>query len=492
MSGPLVVLPDANKPRQSNPRRPLARGTRTALIDNRRIRLHPPGARPWSGRQDDHRDRINVERYDDTCVVFKPSIGALSALSSRDYLAFHVFLAAQGDRAALARYFVQMGEPEKQAAAHADRLASKLVLDGWTRTELPSPPDQPLTSVYLTVTRWCDLGCPYCYQGLNNRIGTEMPLERVRLALERIQAVNPASHLIVSGGEPFSHSRILEIFDLIEEHGFPFVILTNGSFVDERAARHLKSLKSFRYIQLSLDGITAETHEITRGKGSFPKVMAGIQNVIDQELPFKLAPTVHDRNMHELNAIGELAVANGGWISPNQLMELPHSGLDYTHLSLSNEGLLQALDDLNTHLIDKLGMEVFVELGRRYASADPEVCSVTAPNSNFICGMGHSLIDIDWNGDVYPCHLAKDPDLLLGNVFDDGFDSIFKRVEERGIRVRSNEIEECSGCKFVSTCAGGCRAGAWFTYGTLQQHDSLCDINYTSHLRKLLIGAGAS
>lgn len=492
MPRPLVVLPDSETPRQGNPRQRLARGTRTAFIENRQIRLHPPGVRPWSGREDDHRERVNVERYDDTYVVFKPSIGALSALSAGDYLAFHVFLATPGDRAALARSFVQMGEPEKKAAAHAERLASKLVRDGWTRTELPSPPDQPLTSAYLTVTRWCDLGCPYCYQGLNNRVGTEMPLEKVRLVLERIKAVNPGCQLIVSGGEPFSHSRILEILDLIDEHGLPFVILTNGSFLDERAARHLKGLKGFRYIQLSLDGITAETHEITRGKGHFPKAMAGIRNVIDQKLPFKLAPTVHDRNLHELNGIGELAVANGGWISPNQLMELPHSGLDYTNLSLSNEGLLQALNDLNTHLIGKFGMEAFIELGRRYADADPEVCSVTAPNSNFICGMGHSLVDIDWNGDVYPCHIAKGPDLLLGNVFEEGFDSIFQRVEERGIRVMSNEIEECSGCKFVSTCAGGCRMGAWFTYGTLQHQDNLCDINYTSHLRRLLVGAGVS
>jgi radical SAM protein with 4Fe4S-binding SPASM domain len=481
MPGSLVVLPDSTRQRQDRPRRPLARGTKTALIESRQIRLHPLGERPWSGREDDHRDRINVERYDETYVVYKPSVGAVSALNPGDYLAFHVFMITEGDRLALARYFVQMGESKVKSEAHAERLAAKLVRDGWTRTQLPSPPDEPLLSAYLTVTRWCDLGCPYCYQGLNDRAGTEMPLDKVRLVLERIKAVNPGCLLIVSGGEPFSHSRILDILDLIEEHGFSFFILTNGSFVDEKTARYLKGLKGFRFIQLSLDGITAETHELTRGKGHFPKAMAGIQNVIDQKLPFKLAPTVHDRNMHELCAIGDLALANGGWVSPNQLKELPHSGLNYANLSMSNAGLLQALDDLNTHLIAKFGMETFVDLGRQYTS-----------DSTFICGMAHSLVDIDWNGDVYPCHLSKGPDLLIGNVFEEDFERIFKRVEERGIRVKSNEIEKCSGCKFGSTCAGGCRAGAWFTYGTLQHEDELCDINYPSHLRKLLVGAGVS
>lgn len=486
----LVVLP--NEPRQPTPKRLLARGTKTALIQNRELRLHARGDRPWEKREDDHRERINVEQHGDAYVVYQPSIGALSALKEHDYLPFHVFVAAKGDRAALTRYFVQMGATEESAEQRAEQLAARLVRDGWTRTELPTPPNALLRSAYFTVTRWCDLGCPYCYQGLNDRHNTEMTLDQAHLSLERIKVVNPECQINVSGGEPFSHSRIHDILDLIEEQGFPFVILSNGTFIDERAARHLKSLTRFRYIQISLDGATAETHEITRGKGHFPKAMAGIRNVIAQGLPFKLAPTIHDRNMHELPAIGELAVANGGWMSPNQLKELPHAGLNYTNLAMSNDGLIQVLRTLNQHLIDKFGLATVLEVSQRYAGTDPEVCSVTQPNSRFICGMAHSLIDIDWNGDVYPCHLSKGPDLLIGNIFQEDFEQIFKRVDERGIRVKSNEIEKCSGCKFVSNCAGGCRAGAWFTYGTLEHEDELCDINYRSHLHRLLVGAGIS
>ena len=492
MSVPVPLPVVDNRPRPGNPNRLLARGTKTALIQNRQLRLHASGDRPWEGRPDDHRDRINVEQHGDTYVVYKPSVGALSALEGSDYVAFHVFMGAKGDRAALARYYVQMGDTEARAQARAERLATRLAHDGWTRTELPKPPDRPLRSAYLTVTRWCDLACPYCYQGLNDRARTDMSLDQVRLALDRIKAINPECQINLSGGEPFSHPRIHEILDIVEEYGFRFVILSNGSFIDEKAALHLKSLEKFVYIQLSLDGATAETHEITRGKGHFPKVMAALRSIIDQKVPFKLAPTLHDRNMHELDAIGELAVSNGGWLSPNQLKELPHAGLNYSNLAMSSDGLLQALSRLNHHLIEKYGLATIVELSQRYSGSDPEVCSVTSPNSTFICGMAHSLVDIDWNGDVYPCHLSKGPDLKIGNVFQEDFTKIFERVEQRGIRVKSNEIEKCSGCKFVSNCAGGCRAGAWFTYGTLEHEDELCDLNYSSHLRRLLVGAGVS
>ncbi|MFY9822011.1 MAG: radical SAM protein [Thermoanaerobaculia bacterium] len=490
MPGPLVVLPA--EPRKAIPRRLPARGTKVAEIQSRQVRLNPPGEKPWVGREDDHRDRINVEKHGDAYVVYRPSIGALSALAERDYLPFHVFTASNGDRAALARFFVQMGKTEQQAQVRAERLAARLERDGWTRTEFPSADSRPLMTAYLTVTRYCDLGCPYCYQGLNDRVGTDMSLEQVRLVLERIAAVNPGCQVNVTGGEPFTHSGIHEILDMIVEFGFPFIVLSNGTYIDERAASHLKALPGFRYIQISLDGFSPETHEMTRGKGHFPKALAGIHNVIAQKLPFKLAPTLHNANMHELPQIGELALANGGWVSPNQLKELPHSGLDYTNLAMSNEQMMVALRQLNDHIVDKFGLAYVAEVGRRYVGSDPEVCSVAQPNSTFICGMAHSLMDIDWNGDVYPCHLSKGPDLKIGNIFEEDFDRIFQRVEDRGIRVKSHEIEKCSGCKFVSTCAGGCRAGAWFTYGTLEHEDELCNISYPSQLRRLLVGAGVS
>lgn len=489
---PINLLPViSDEPRKPNPKH-VARGTKTALIQDRKLRLHAPGDRPWEHQPDNHRDRINVERYGETFVVFKPSIGALSALDESDYLSFNVFMAANGDRAALARYFVQLGADEPLAEKRAAELAERLVLDGWTRSELPKVEDKQLRAVYFTVTRYCDLACPYCYQGLNNRKNTEMTLDQVRLALGRIVEVNPKCLIVLSGGEPFSHRNIHEILDIVEDHGLQMAILSNGTFIDDKVAGHLRSLKGFRCIQISLDGIDAETHEFTRGKGHFAKAMAAIKRIADQGLRFKLSPTVHNGNMHQLPAIGELAVSLGGWVAPNQLKELPHAGLNYTNLAMSTDGLLDAVRALNDHLVAKFGLRRILELGNLYKNDDPEVCSVTSPNSRFICGMAWSLMDIDWNGDVYPCHLSKGPDLQIGNIFQEDFAAIYKRVEERGIRVKSNEIEKCSGCKFVSNCAGGCRAGAWFTYGTLESEDELCDINYSSRLRQLLIGAPVS
>jgi radical SAM protein with 4Fe4S-binding SPASM domain len=144
---------------------------------------------------------------------------------------------------------------------------------------------------------------------------------------------------------------------------------------------------------------------------------------------------------------------------------------------------------MNRRLVDEFGLEVMADLAAKYKG--PSVCSATEPNANFICGMAYSLVDLDWNGDVYPCHLSKGPELVLGNLFVEDFDAIFRRVRERGIRVESHEIPKCSHCKFVSTCGGGCRAGAWFAHGSLAREDGLCDLNYNSKLQSILIGASS-
>jgi radical SAM protein with 4Fe4S-binding SPASM domain len=314
-----------------------------------------------------------------------------------------------------------------------------------------------------------------------------MTLEQANLALDKIKAVNPNCKMVVTGGEPFSHPQIFEILDAMDARGFTMVILTNGTYITDEAAARLKVLKGLLQVQMSLDGITEETHAFTRGKGHFAKAMRALESMIAHKLPFVLSPTMHSRNLHELYDIAALALANGGWCSPNNLREFPHEGLNFEHVQLSNDDCLEVLADMNRRLIAKFGIVRMAELSTRYKGSS--VCSATEPNATFICGMAYSLMDLDWNGDLYPCHLSKAPELILGNLFEEEFETIFKRVAERGIRVESHEMPKCSSCKFVSTCGGGCRAGAWFTYGTLAREDGLCELNYSSQLRRLLIGA---
>ncbi len=96
-------------------------------------------------------------------------------------------------------------------------------------------------------------------------------------------------------------------------------------------------------------------------------------------------------------------------------------------------------------------------------------------------------MDIDWNGDVYPCNILKRPEFLLGNLFRDGFDAVFKRVEKLGIRVRSYDIPKCSRCVFGGACASGCRAGSEVAFSSFDREDNLCSCLYQMSRLALLL-----
>lgn len=431
---------------------------------------------------------VNLEVIEDAFIISKPSVGALSALNREEILAFVRFYPLREDQGeatkALISLYETIGRDTNQAVRAASDFIARVRRDGWLRAGIPDDRSKPLAAVYFTVTRRCDLACCYCYQGLANRNNTEMTVEQARDVLGKIKRVNTGAFIIVTGGEPLLHSRIFEILALIDDFGFRFVLLTNGTLLDKATGLFLKGLKNLFAIQLSMDGINEETHSLTRGKGHFGNVMRALECTFEQRLPFILAPTMHSGNLHELYEIAALAVRNGGWVSPNPLRELPQPGLNFEKIHASYDRLLDALVDVGRRLVGEFGRQRIAMLRDRYQS--PSDCIATSPNAKFSCGMAHSIVDLDWNGDVYPCHLAKDEKLILGNAFVDDFETILARGIERRIRIRSDEIEKCSVCKFVSRCAGGCRAGAWFAYGSLRREDDLCSLNYRTQLATLL------
>ncbi|MEI9928911.1 MAG: radical SAM protein [Sphingomonas sp.] len=431
-----------------------------------------------------------IEQHGDLLLVSNPRVGALTTMTDADLAALHLFDISDGSIDALEGYFGTCGVAG--ARSHAESFRDRVVRDGWTRTEYPNAEGPPLISAYVTITRECNLACPYCYQGLSKRRGRHMPIERIRELFGKIAAVNPNCYLIMTGGEPLMHPDIDEIFDLIDESGFRLTLLTNGMYIDARMAERIGRLKRLDVVQISLDGMTEETSAISRGKGALAKIRVGIDHAIAAKLPFVLAPTLHSENLHEIAEMAEFAVSNGGYIKPNNLRSFPKdnekmkegASAFLRQLELSERDLMKVARDLDAGLEAKYGRERVLALKARYLRYSK--CSVDDHNAKGLCGVGWSLLDIDWNGDVFPCHLGKTPELQLGNIFEVSFEDLFEEARIKGIRTKSNEISGCSSCNFVSRCAGGCRMGAYYANGGFDKSDNLCNYNYQGNLRRAL------
>lgn len=433
-----------------------------------------------------------VDSHGDLLLVSNPRVGALSVLTDADLVALQLMDLSGSSVDLLEKYFGDCGMENAHARAHAVGFRDRMVKDGWTRSEYPNAEGPALMSAYVTITRECNLACPYCYQGLSKRRGRHMPLERIRELFTKIAAINPDCYMILTGGEPLMHPDIGEIFDLIDASTFRLTILTNGMYIDPAMAERMSRLKRLDVVQISLDGMTEEVSAMSRGRGNLAKIRVGIDNAIAAGLPFVLSPTLHAENLHEVAEMADYAIANGGYIKPNNLRQFPkenekmapHAASRLRQLELSQRDLMKAGRDLEVGLVERHGKERVETLKRRYLRYFK--CSVEDHNAKGLCGIGWSLLDIDWNGDVFPCHLAKTAELRLGNIFERPFEDLFEEARIRGIRRKSNEISGCSSCSFVSRCAGGCRMGAYYATGSFDKSDDLCNYNYQGNLRRAL------
>ncbi len=416
-----------------------------------------------------------------------PETGALSVFNTAELMAFQRLGSVGGVREA-EEFFRQLGQSQQEAEANTQRLVRRLTRDGWARTGLPESTSRPLSSVYFTLTRECDLACPYCYQGLRKRARKTMPLDQVRAIMDKIAAINPDSHIMVTGGEPVLHPDFFEILELIRDRGFTASVMTNGGLIDDEAAARLAGFDNIERVQVSIDGNCEETHAITRGPRSFDKSMAGIRALARHKVPLLLAPTIHDGNADEILDLARLAIELGGSISANDLKQLPQD--ENAKVTLAPDTLRRVKAELGDFLTEMFRKDD--RLRDRITQLSSRACASDPVNATFICGVAHSLVDIDWNGDVYPCHLLKGDELVLGNVLRQPFEEIFAKGREDGFRTESHEMEKCSACSYMSVCGSGCRAATYFSYGTPSKASPFCSEHRWGITRTLLQSKGAS
>ena len=232
-------------------------------------------------------------------------------------------------------------------------------------------------------------------------------------------------------------------------------------------------------IQISIDGATREVHATTRGE-TFDCVMRGINSVANYLLPFSLAPTVHNGNVHEIGDIAYLAYSNDGDITPNNLRNIPGNNMEGLRLSPSN--LIEALR-LIGHAQRSFGLQ---ELGKQDVRKEKSRESGSPVYRKTVCGAGRSVVAIDYKGNVFPCHVLERSEMQIGNALKDEWAAILSSAERLGVRCSSFDIPKCNSCHFATTCAGGCRADAFFHNGTFLAQDSLCETMYDLNMKTLM------
>jgi hypothetical protein len=116
-------------------------------------------------------------------------------------------------------------------------LAGQLKPDPRRLFRLPwTASDNAMT--WLEPTQKCNITCDACF--VENRATSEKSLDQIRYELEFMMRCRRCDAMLIAGGEPLTHPRIVDIVRLTKETGAKPVLVTNGVALDRSLVRELK------------------------------------------------------------------------------------------------------------------------------------------------------------------------------------------------------------------------------------------------------------
>ncbi|MEV0944028.1 StsB family radical SAM/SPASM domain sactipeptide maturase [Micromonospora wenchangensis] len=404
-------------------------------------------------------------------LVVNPELGAWQVLDDRELAVLREL--ASGVRASLQEVV------EFREKVLARLVMGRLVYLPGRRPELRQV-DAPLKLVYYAITDGCNLRCPYCYASSEKRLPGELGTGESLDLVEQIAALG-AREVIFTGGEPMLRRDLFQVADRVRMLGMRASIITNATLIRKpEMARRVA--ETFSTITVSIDGGTAETHERTRGKGTFARTVAALRMLNRHGVQPKINHVVTEDNVDKLVDLGELFTD----IDVAQVRLMHHSKLGRGRSDDSSFGWAEYKTAHRFVWTDPRAGNLLPDgpLGQRS-------CSIQVN-----CGIGGTEIYVNSLGDVYPCKLVTEREHKVGNVRRTSLRDLFANPLLADLRSNAvfagDNLTDCRRCYIRGACGGGCRAYHMAQTGDLKRNSrALCRVLRHQMITSMWVAAGA-
>jgi SynChlorMet cassette radical SAM/SPASM protein ScmF len=319
----------------------------------------------------------------------------------------------------------------------------------------------PLSSLYMYIAGSCNLACRHCwiepdYQ-TDIKNGKFLKLEYIKKAVAEAKPLGLHS-VKLTGGEPTLHPQIFEIVEYLDSENIAIFMETNGTLIDDKMARFLKSKPHFDFISVSVDGAKPETHDKLRGiKGSFKKAVIGIKTLSKAGFRPQIICTLHKGNIAESKDLIRLAESLGCDSVKFNLVQNMGRGDDFAEINgFKTKKIIGVFQNIERNIRPKSKINVYFDIPiafkpiRNLLSGDTGRCtilnilSIISDGSISLCGIGVTI-----------------PELIFGHIAKDNL----KHIWETSPKIRSlrEEIPAklkgiCSDCMHRDLCLGTCVA----------------------------------
>ncbi|HOF00864.1 MAG TPA: radical SAM protein [Spirochaetota bacterium] len=162
----------------------------------------------------------------------------------------------------------------------------------------------------LKLTYRCNNNCLYCCQDRNLRkLNSDLTIEYVK---KTVNEELPISKVVLTGGEPTTHSKIVEIIEYLHKKQVPNIQLqTNAKTLSDKI--FLKNLinAGINSFGISIHGYNEYTHEaFTNTKNSFSNLVKALENIRYFDIPVALNCVVTKHNIDCLDKIYQFVIYN--------------------------------------------------------------------------------------------------------------------------------------------------------------------------------------
>lgn len=249
----------------------------------------------------------------------------------------------------------------------------------------------------------CNFSCLTCYAAENSRPDSRLlDWKQISVAIDRATNLG-ITNIDILGGEPLAY-KFLESFISYFKNKVPngfCGVVSNGSLITREKAKSLFN-SGIDQVTVSLDGTTAEINDANRGKGSFEKAIAGINNLHFVGIPFTIAYTVTPFNLEDTNKVPLFAQKLNARAVAFQIAEMEGRAKiklkDYSYFN-HIEGLrsiCKAFDQKSSIYIGVSTRSKFKEFLNTFFNA-----GLGLPNIK--CSGGVNTFMISSGGDIFPC-----------------------------------------------------------------------------------------
>lgn len=312
---------------------------------------------------------------------------------------------------------------------------------------------------YFHVTSHCNLNCEGCYSFENDRNRRQdLTLSEIKSILDNLVEAG-LTDLVISGGEPFVRSDIVDILKYAKEdlRIQSVQCITNGTAPIES---YVKASKFLDMLTFSLDSPDRESSEI-RPAAVFDTVVDKIKAIKAHRANVSIVFTIHHKNVHRCDELCTFANELGVKFRFSIFTVLEFNSVK-SPLRLTDDDY----DILQEFIANNMPYEAIGD-----SPVGAEIGCVLA------CGAGKTDVSISSDGHIYPCHMFVGMEqFCLGSALTSKITDVVNSISNNPfLTLNVDSFEKCKECHVRYVCGGGCRFRSYAVHNSIYHADKLCN-----------------